>query len=133
MITTDKFKEIKNIVLAFDGREKSIHAAQYINSFEKDLGLDYVHVVTVLEHKEDTETKKHIEELLKENLKVKYDIEYLVGYPEEELALFIENNADKYDLVVMGAYGESRIKELILGSTTSYIMSKTTIPLLLVK
>ncbi len=133
MITTEKFKEIKNIVLAFDGREKSIHAAQYINSFEEDLGLNYVHVITVLEHENDTETKKHIKELLKENLKVNYDVEFLVGYPEEELALFVENNSDKYDLMVMGAYGESRIKELILGSTTSYIMSKTTIPLLLVK
>ncbi len=35
------------------------------------------------------------------------------------------------DLIVMGAYGHSRLKEIILGGTTSYLLKHTTIPLLL--
>lgn len=35
------------------------------------------------------------------------------------------------DLIVMGAYGHARIKEMVLGGATSYLLKNTTIPLLL--
>jgi len=132
MITTGNFREIKNILLAFDGREKSIHAAQYLNDFATELGINKIHVITVLEEKSG-EKESHIKELLDNYLKVEYDLNILYGYPDEELEKFILENKDKFQLVTMGAYGESRIKELILGSTTSFIMNKSPIPVLLVK
>ncbi len=132
MITTDKFKEIKNILLAFDGREKSIHAAQFLNSFAKDLGIEEISVVSVLEEK-SREKEKHIEELLEANLDLDFTLKFLYGYPDEELEKYIEENKEKYDLVVMGAFGESRVKELVLGSTTSFVIQHSPIPVLLVK
>ncbi len=131
MISTDRFLEIKNVILAFDGREKSIHAAQYINDLYNDLGIEELTVITVLEEK--SEKEKHIKELLDNNLKVPYRLNFLYGYPDEELEKFIIDHKDKYQLVAMGAYGESRIKELILGSTTSFIINKSPVPVLLVK
>ncbi|WP_456384731.1 universal stress protein [Persephonella sp.] len=132
MITTDRFQEIKNILLAFDGREKSIHAAQYLNEFAPDLGIDRISVVTVLEEKSG-EKEEHIKNLLDNYLKLEYSLEFLYGYPDEELEKYILENKDRFHLITMGAYGESRIKELILGSTTSFIMNKSPIPVLLVK
>ena len=35
------------------------------------------------------------------------------------------------DLIVMGAYGETRLKEIVLGGVTRYLLTETTIPLLL--
>ncbi|MGI9228149.1 MAG: universal stress protein [Gammaproteobacteria bacterium] len=35
------------------------------------------------------------------------------------------------DLIVMGAYGHSRLKEIVLGGATSYLLKHTTIPLFL--
>lgn len=35
------------------------------------------------------------------------------------------------DLIVMGAYGQTRLKEMILGGTTRYLLKKSIIPLLL--
>lgn len=35
------------------------------------------------------------------------------------------------DLIVMGAYGETRLKEMVLGGVTRHLLNKTTIPLLL--
>ncbi len=35
------------------------------------------------------------------------------------------------DLLVMGAYGHSRIRELVLGGTTRYILQHMTIPVLM--
>ncbi len=132
LITHEVFKEIKNVILAFDGREKSVHAAKYISDTLKDIGIKKITVLSVLED-ESTEKQKHIEELLKEYLKLPYELKVLYGYPEEEITNFVNDNLDTYDLLVMGAYGESKIKELILGSTTSYILNHTQIPALLVK
>ncbi len=132
LITTDKFKEIKNVILAFDGREKSVHAAKYLNSFAKELGLEEITVISVLD-KKSGEIEKHIEDLLTQNLELDFVLKFLYGYPEEELDRYIKENREKYQLVVMGAYGESRIKELVLGSTTSFIIQHSSIPVLLVK
>ncbi|NPA57918.1 MAG: universal stress protein [Aquificae bacterium] len=132
MITTGEFREIQNILLAFDGREKSIHAAQFLNGFAKELGINRIHVITVLEEK-SPEREAHIKELLDSYLQLEYDLEFRYGYPDEELEKYLKENKDKFQLITMGAYGESRIKELILGSTTSFIMNKSPIPVLLVK
>ncbi len=132
MITTDSFREIKNVVLAFDGREKSIHAAEYLSSFAKDLGIQEVTVISVLEEKSG-EKEEHIENLLEKYLDLDFTLKFLYGYSEEELENYIKENKDKYQLVVMGAFGESRIKELVLGSTTSFIIQHSPIPVLLVK
>ncbi len=132
MITTDFFREIKSIILFFDGREKSIHAAKYTNSLAKGLNINKIHVVSVLEE-DSVERRKHIKDLLDTYLETEYDVDFPIGYPEEVIEVLLEGNKDKYDLAVMGAFGESRVKELILGSTTSYIMRKSPIPLLLVK
>lgn len=35
------------------------------------------------------------------------------------------------DLIVMGAYGRSRLRELILGGTTKHVLSRTTVPVCL--
>ncbi len=132
MITGDSFKEIKNVILAFDGREKSIHAAKYLNSFAKEIGIEEISVISVLE-KKSGDVEKHIENLLAESLNFDFTLKFLYGYPEEELDRYIRENKDKYQLVIMGAYGESRVKELVLGSTTSFIMNHSPIPVLLVK
>ncbi|WP_297454741.1 universal stress protein [Persephonella sp.] len=132
MITTDKFMEIKNVILAFDGREKSIHAAQYLNEFAKEIGVENITVISVLEEP-SPQKEEHLKELLKNYLNLNYTHTFKYGYPDEKLEEYIVENKDKYQLVVMGAYGESRIKELILGSTTSYIMHKSPIPVLLIK
>jgi nucleotide-binding universal stress UspA family protein len=37
------------------------------------------------------------------------------------------------DLMIMGAYGHSRIRHLLVGSTTTAMLRKSTIPLLLLR
>ena len=50
-----------------------------------------------------------------------------------ENAILHEATAAEADLIVMGAYGRTRIREWILGSTTSHVLRKATVPVLLAR
>jgi len=62
---------------------------------------------------------------------VKANVEVLHGDPEEGILQLRETVGA--DLIVMGAYGHTRIRELILGSTTSHVIRKAAVPVLLVR
>ena len=51
------------------------------------------------------------------------------GQPETVIFEHIKNN--EIDLLVMGAYGHSRIRNLIIGSTTTAMIRACKIPVLL--
>ncbi len=71
-------------------------------------------------------------EILNEALK-EYDFTFdtvIVGgdHAKAIIGVYKEGN---FDLVVMGAYGHSRLRELVLGSTTVQIMRSVNCPLVL--
>ncbi|WGV24019.1 universal stress protein [Halotia branconii] len=51
------------------------------------------------------------------------------GNPEQEIANYVE--AQNINLLIMGAYGHSRIRHLVIGSTTAQILRGSHIPVLL--
>ncbi|MFN3276766.1 MAG: universal stress protein [Paracoccus hibiscisoli] len=53
----------------------------------------------------------------------------LPGHPDEVLQTLVADEG--FDLLVMGAYGHSRIRRLIIGSTTTALVQAVTIPVLL--
>ena len=53
----------------------------------------------------------------------------LQGKEGEEIIKFIKEGS--VELMVMGAYGHNRLRELLLGSTTSLVLRKSHIPVLL--
>jgi nucleotide-binding universal stress UspA family protein len=53
----------------------------------------------------------------------------LTGREGEEILNFIKEGA--VELMVMGAWGHNRLRELLLGSTTSQVLQKSLIPVLL--
>jgi len=53
------------------------------------------------------------------------------GQPEEELGRLVEEEG--FGMVVMGAYGHSRIRSLIIGSTTSEMVRACRVPVLLIR
>ena len=56
----------------------------------------------------------------------------LVNDVAENAILHVAGEMDA-DLIVMGAYGHTRIREWILGSTTSHVLRKTRIPVWLAR
>ena len=53
------------------------------------------------------------------------------GEPDEVIASRVK--ADGIDLLVMGAYGHSRIRNLIVGSTTTALIQSCAIPVLVIR
>ena len=131
MLTTDKFNEINNILVAFDGKEKSIKALKFARELAKDLGLEKLKIVSVLK-KENSEKQLQLESMAKGILQnTNYELTFRYGYPEEEIEKYIDE--ENIDLLVIGAFGEGRLKEFILGSTTSYLIEKSPIPVIVAK
>jgi nucleotide-binding universal stress UspA family protein len=53
------------------------------------------------------------------------------GYVGKEILEFAQNN--KFDLIVMGSRGPHPIAEMFLGSVANYVLTKSKIPVLIVK
>ena len=53
------------------------------------------------------------------------------GQPETALAKLVDEA--QFDLLVMGAYGHSRIRSLIIGSTTTAMLRACKVPVVLVR
>lgn len=129
MITPVSFHEVEKIGLAYDGSEPSEKALKVAAELSENLGWPLtVLIITDNDEKADALTGK-VEAVL-ESYNVENFIEIRSGKEEKQIIKFTEGPVD---LMVMGAYGHSRIRELILGSTTSYVIRKSTIPVLMIR
>ncbi len=129
LITSRSFHEIKKILIAYDGGKSSKKAVDYIlNSTDFD---DFeLHLVTVTEQQDgDTATSelKGIEEVLRKGGKNPI-CNILNGEVEKVLADYIES--ENINMLLMGAYGHSLIRRLLIGSTTSAMMQSCHLPIM---
>lgn len=57
--------------------------------------------------------------------------EIIYGDKGSKIVNYAKNN--HFDIIVIGARGQSTIKDIFLGSTSNYVLHKTTIPIMIVK
>ncbi|MHC9236548.1 universal stress protein [Pseudooceanicola sp. 502str34] len=124
------FKPIKKVVIAYDGGPSAMKAVDLVARSPLFAGLDCL-VVTV-----GGETPKIAEGLRDAKATLAaggHQAETLVveGQPETALAELVEKQGA--DLLVMGAWGHSRIRNLIIGSTTTEMIRSCKVPVLLIK
>ena len=128
LVAARAFKPINRILVAFDGGRSSYGAIDHVVS-NKLYSLLECHVVIVGKegsrgHKQST----HAENLLKK-AGIKYQVFFERGEPEKVISDHVEQH--DIDLLVMGAYGHSRIRNLIIGSTTTQMIRSCLVPILL--
>jgi nucleotide-binding universal stress UspA family protein len=128
LVASRAFKPIQRFLIAYDGGPSVIKAITEIarSKVFSDLECEMLHV--------GAETPEMIAQLEgSANLlrEAGYNVISKIepGQPEKVIAREIETDA--YDLVVMGAFGHSRIRNLIIGSTTTEVIRSCKIPLLL--
>ena len=132
LVTPEKFHEISHMLIAYDGSEESSKALRAGIALAPALGVKVTITTVAAQGGEDTASvvlEKAKQRALAGGVKAHGEI--LHGDPEGEILQLRETIGA--DLIVMGAYGHTRIRELILGSTTSHVIRKATVPVLLIR
>jgi nucleotide-binding universal stress UspA family protein len=124
------FKPIESVLVAYDGGRSAMKAVDHISrsSFFADLPVT---VVTV--GNETPEVTKGLADAkaLLAAAGIEAHTRIVPGQPDEELGKMVE--ADGFGMLVMGAYGHSRIRSLVIGSTTTAMMRSCKVPVLLLR
>jgi len=128
LVASRVFKPIQRFLVAFDGGPSVIKAIEEIARSKVFVDLDcellYVGEETSAAGAQIGAAANQLR-AAGYNVHVKFES----GQPEAVIAREVET--DFYDLIVMGAFGHSRIRNLIIGSTTTEMIRSCKIPLLL--
>ena len=132
LVTPEKFQQIQRMLIAYDGSAESSKALRAGIALASVLGSEVtITTVAALGGEDAASEILHNAEQLALAGGVKAHLEVLHGNPETEILQLRETVGA--DLIVMGAYGHTRIRELIVGSTTSHVIRTANVPVLLVR
>lgn len=126
LVASRAFQAIERFLIAFDGSSSARKAVAY--AAEEPL-LKNLSCTLVMAGKADRE---HELEAARDQLAqagYKVDAKILPGEPETAIAETIEKEG--IHLLIMGAYGHSKIRQLIVGSTTTIMVRTCRIPVLM--
>lgn len=136
-----------NILLAVDGSEYSLRAAQEAIKIASLVNKAMIEVVLVVDFsksknevihadgKEELELLRRkkllpVEEKLKSN-NLSYEIKILHGEPGPTIVDYA--NKEKFDLVILGSRGLNSLQEMVLGSVSHKVAKRVDCPVLIVK
>jgi len=130
VVAARAFRPIEKVLVAYDGGVSAMKAVDQIARNPVFAGLS-VHVVTV--GTATPEVKKGLENAraLLEAAGITAETGVVSGQPDAALGKLVEE-AD-FDMLVMGAYGHSRIRSLIIGSTTTAMIRSCKVPVVLMR
>ncbi|MCL5255459.1 MAG: universal stress protein [Gammaproteobacteria bacterium] len=129
-VVTGDFREPKQIMIAYDHSATAEKAVDMVANSPLFRGIP-VHVVMVA-----AETNDHQAQLESAAAKLQaqgFSVTTALIAGDVEASLLAYADEQKMDVMVMGAYGHSRIREFFVGSHTNKLLSSTKIPLLLLR
>lgn len=128
LVTTATFQPIGKFLIAYDGGPSVTRAIEFALASPLLKGLD-CHLLRA--GKIDDTAKYYLEETATKLRHAGYEVttHAIPGAPEKVIAEVIER--ERIQLLVMGAYGHSPIRALILGSTTTNMVRTCPIPVLM--
>jgi nucleotide-binding universal stress UspA family protein len=128
LVSPIEFRPIRRPLLAYDGSQRAAAAMHEAAELAAGLGLP----LTVLHVGKDGAAAERVLDEARRYLathRVTSEFVQRQGYANEViLATLVEG---EHDLLVIGAYGHSRIVEMVLGSTTEYVLRNVSIPVFL--
>lgn len=120
-------RPINRFLIAYDGKENVRKAVDYIASQPLFKGLE-CHLLAVEHATGDIDTSPSVKTLEAAGFKVTLKT-VQSGQPDQIIAAYVADN--NIDLLVTGAYSHSRIRSILLGSTTASLIKACLVPLLL--
>jgi nucleotide-binding universal stress UspA family protein len=127
-VSTKKFKVIERPLLAYDGSQRASAAMESAAEFCTVLDLPLT-VLTIAKEQKPAEivVQQAKSYLSSYTIETRYETDR--GYPEQKIIDYLTKF--DYDLLFIGAYGHRRIIEMVLGSTTEYVLRKSPCPVFL--
>lgn len=128
LVSSREFKPVKRCLLAFDGGPASLKALDFLasHSLLTDVEIDIL-CVGRDDDRHRNEVGDASRKLSDSGFKVSSRI--VDGEPAKVITKEVEEHG--YDLLAMGAYGHSRAKRLLIGSTTATLARDCLVPILM--
>jgi len=130
LMATEQFHAPLRVMLAFDGSATTRKGVEMVAGSPLFRGLP-CHLVMVGADTADARAQLAQARQTLEAAGFEAPAVILPGEVESVLTRYQQHNA--IDLMIMGAYGHSRIRQLLIGSTTTEMMRKSAVPLLLLR
>ncbi|MEL6912172.1 MAG: universal stress protein [Cyanobacteria bacterium J06598_4] len=130
LITSRQFKSLERVLVAYDGSPTSQKILQFIANSAVFTGLE-LHLVTAAKNTADESAIAKIDSA-RQTLKqagIEPICSVVAGHSEKAISNYVSEQ--DISLLVMGAYGHSRIRHLVIGSTTAQMLRSSHIPVLL--
>jgi len=126
----ERFQAPERFVLAFDGSPTARRTLETVASSPMLAGLPGMVVMAAADtsqaHRELEEAQQRLQQA-----GLAAGMELIAGEPEAVLPGFVRSQGAA--LLVMGAYGHSRIRHLIVGSTTTTLLRQSDVPVLILR
>ncbi|UXU76211.1 universal stress protein [Paracoccus sp. SMMA_5_TC] len=130
LVAARAFRPIQRVLLAFDGGASAQRAVEHVARSPLFQGLP-VRLVMVGEPAPQTQAALARAQTVLTGAGIAADTAVQQGQPEQVLGQMVEETP--FDLLVMGAYGHSRIRSLIIGSTTTAMIRSCKVPVVLIR
>ena len=128
VVASRAFKPVNSFLVAYDGGTSAMKAVDHISRSPLFAGLQ-CRLLSVGADNEETRRRLASAQAMLEAGGYPVSADILPGQPETVIAEAVESEG--IDLLVMGAYGHSRIRSLIIGSTTTEMIRSCKIPVVL--
>jgi nucleotide-binding universal stress UspA family protein len=135
LVTPENFVEIESMALAYDGSNSALEALQLSLELSQYNTWPLTVIIINPDSKKAAALIAQVEEANQKEPDEPpiADCETIIlsGKESDEIIKFIREGS--VELMVIGAYGHNRLRELLIGSTTSQVVRKSPIPVLLIR
>lgn len=130
LVASRAFRPVNRFLIAFDGSPTTRKAVEMVAASPLFRGLE-CHVVMAGGEGVDARNQLDWAQAILQGAGFAVAAALVDGEPEAVIARQVQDQG--IDLLVMGAYGHSRIRQLIVGSTTTTLMRTCPVPVLLLR
>jgi nucleotide-binding universal stress UspA family protein len=129
-VASRAFRPVSRVLVACDGGASANRAIDLIATSPLFSGL-YVQLVTVGPASPEAQARLDAARTRLAAAGIDAETLILAGQPETALGAHVDDA--RFDLLVMGAYGHSRIRSLVIGSTTTEMLRSCKVPVVLIR
>jgi nucleotide-binding universal stress UspA family protein len=131
LVTPLEFKEIGRPLLAYDGSQRASAALHASAEVASALGLPLTVIHVAKDNGTDGDRVLAEAQRYLQSYELPVTIKSLTGPPHQRIVDVLRDGG--YDLLFIGAYGHSRIIEMVLGSTTEFVLRNSGAPVFLAR